>query len=109
MNEKRLAQLQDMLRSDPNDPFLLYAMAQEYVADADFSTAVDWFGRLHRDHAGYLATYYHYGLALLQLGEEEKAIEIWKEGEALALKTGDRKTAAEIRELLSDFDDDDDW
>lgn len=109
MNEKRLAQLQDMLRSEPNDPFLIYAMAQEYMGVADFSTAIDWFNRLHTDHKDYLATYYHYGLALLQTGDEEKAIQIWKEGEALANKSGDRKTAAEIRELLSDFDDDEDW
>jgi tetratricopeptide (TPR) repeat protein len=109
MNEKRLAQLQEMLRSEPNDTFLIYAMAQEYMAATDFTTALTWFSRLHTGQPDYLPTYYHYGLALLQCAEEEKALQVWREGEALALKTGDRKTAAEIHELLSDFDDEEDW
>ena len=108
MNEIRLAQLKALLEVEPDDPFLVYGVAQEYVAAGDHAGAKPWFERLANEHPNYVPTYYHYGLSLYHLQEVEAAIEIWKKGVDVAQAAGDRKTVAEIKELLEDLGDEDD-
>jgi tetratricopeptide (TPR) repeat protein len=111
MNETRLAQLKALLQSEPGDPFLVYGVAQEYVSGGDHAAARPWFEQLVKEHPDYVPTYYHYGLSLYHLEELETAIEVWKKGVEVASASGDRKTVAEIKELLEDLgdEDDEDW
>ncbi|HHG83665.1 MAG TPA: tetratricopeptide repeat protein [Bacteroidetes bacterium] len=106
MNEKRLGQLKALLSSDPKDPFLVYAIAQEYLSCGNLKAAKGYFARLMTEHPSYIPTYYHYGLTLYQLGESETAIEVWKKGVFVAEEAGDWKTSAEILEFLDDLEED---
>ena len=109
MKNNRLVQLKEMLKADPGDPFLHYAIAQEHLSSGDFQEANTSFAHLAEAHPDYVATYYHYGMSLYKSGEENQAVEIWRKGKEVALAAGDRKTAAEIAEILDDFDDEEDW
>lgn len=107
MNEKRLTQLKQLLSADPDDPFLVYGIAQEYLSAGNLSEAKAYFARLTTEHPSYVPTYYHYGLTLYHLGEAKAALETWRTGIPIAEKAGDRKAAAEMRELLEDLEDED--
>ena len=104
MENKRLAQLTEFLKAEPNDPFLKYAIATEYVSMGKFSTAKDHFEHLKLEHPDYVATYYHLAQTLLNLGDEEGAIDVLREGLPVAKSAGDRKAENELREVLEDLE-----
>lgn len=106
MENKRLAQLTEFLKAEPNDPFLKYAIATEYVSMGDFPTAKNHFDLLVKDHPDYVATYYQLAQACLHLGEEEEAITALKIGIPIAQKANNRKAVNEMREVLEDLEDD---
>ena len=106
MENKRLAQLKEFLKAEPNDPFLKYAIATEFVSMGDFETARDHFEALKNEHPDYIGTYYHFAQTLLNLGDEAGAIEVLKEGIPIAQAAGNRKAVNEMREVLEDPEDD---
>lgn len=93
MSQARLNQLLQFLKDDPDDPFLLYALALEY-AKTDHSKALAYFEKLLDEHPDYIATYYHAARLYADLGEREKAEHAFDTGiekakaqqEALALR-----------------------
>lgn len=105
MENKRLTQLTEFLKTEPNDPFLKYAIATEYVSMGEYSMAKSHFEQLRSEHPDYLATYYHLALTFLQLGDEEGAIETLETGIPLARQAGNRKAENEMREVLDDLID----
>ncbi|MEM6271578.1 MAG: tetratricopeptide repeat protein [Bacteroidota bacterium] len=110
MNESRLAQLKALLDAEPNDPFLIYGIAQEYIAGGIFPEAKSWFEKLVAEHPDYVPAYYHFGLCLYRLEEDERAFSVWRKGVEVAQAAGNRKTALEIKELLADLaDEEDEW
>jgi hypothetical protein len=89
---------------DRTDPFLPYAIAQEYMSGEMWEDAVREFVALVGNFPDYLPAYYHYGLALVKLGNEEGAATILKRGYELAKVKKDGKTAGEIEALLEDLE-----
>jgi len=88
MNE-RLQQLLGFLEKEPNDPFLLYAIATEY-RNHDTEKAKVYFEQLLHEHDQYLPTYYHAAHLFFDLGEDERAKEIYEQGIALAEKQDEK-------------------
>lgn len=105
MNEKRLALLSQMLEADPADPFLRYGIALEYLNAGDYKGAVGHFETLVAAHPDYVPTYYQYGVALVQAGDVEAAVEVLEKGVVVANEAGERKTANELAMLLEDLED----
>lgn len=99
MNQ-RLQQLFQFLIQEPNDPFLLYAIATEYKAMNELHKALDTFLTLLQNQPDYLPTYYHLAKTYEQLGKDEEAIAIYQKGIALALQQKDHHTARELQEAL---------
>lgn len=99
MNQ-RLQQLLQFLQQEPNDPFLLYAIATEYKAMNDLQKALETYLTLLQSQPDYLPTYYHLAKTYEQLGQEEEAINIYQRGIALALQQKDHHTARELQEAL---------
>lgn len=104
MNNERLAKLQEYLQNDPTDPFLVYAIAQEYDRGGEETEAENWYNRLLQEHPGYVATYYHFGKLLERTGREADAKQMYEAGIEVAIKAGDRHAAGELREALSSDD-----
>lgn len=95
----RLEQLRGMLKEEPGDVFLLYAIMLERKKSGEFAAAVED-GRqlldLHPDHA---PTRYQLALLCQDLGRSTEAIDHCMRGRALAVRQNDAKAANEFREL----------
>jgi predicted Zn-dependent protease len=104
MNPHRLAQLKALMAEDRNDPFLPYAIAQEYISGEQWADAEWEFAALIGNFPDYLPAYYHYAIALVKQGKVDGAVVILKRGYELAKVKKDGKTAAEIEALLEDLE-----
>lgn len=96
----RLSQLFDFLEKEPNDPFLLYAIATEYV-NTDTQKAVTYFEQLLTDHPDYTATYYHAAKLYTMLQNYTRANQLYQEG---MQKCETLKQAHALRELKSAYE-----
>ncbi len=94
-----------MLKDQPDDPFLSYALALEYATQGNKDEAIRILESLRTEKPDYLATYYQLGKQYETKGEEEKAIEIYHEGSQLAQKKGDQKTDEELRDAIEDLEE----
>ncbi|MFN8276439.1 MAG: hypothetical protein U0T84_03065 [Chitinophagales bacterium] len=100
----RLEQLKQLAASAPNDPFLRYAIALEHQAAGDLQLARQLLEVLLASDPDYLPTYYQLAQLLEVLEENQAARLIYADGIALAEKTGDAKTARELRAALDLLD-----
>jgi len=101
MNKKRLKHLLEFYKEDPNDPFNIYALANEYKVH-DHQQALHYFELLVNNHEHYVATYYHLGHLYINLGMESKAKATFEKGIEVATQQGD---ALALRELKSAYDE----
>lgn len=105
INDLRLNKLLDFLQDSPDDPFLKYAIAMEYLKAGDTGRALDYFKKLTSEHADYVGTYYHLGKLYEQLDKPDQAREAYKKGMEIAGKAGDAHALAKLKEaffLLND-------
>lgn len=75
----RLQQLLDFLEKEPNDTFLLYAVATEYLK-TDTQKALEYFENLLQNHSNYIPTYYHAAELYTHLENYEKANQTYLKG-----------------------------
>ena len=95
MNKARLTLLMKYLEEEPNDPFNLYAIATEYLSES-IEKAKEYFDLLLANHSDYLPTYFHAAQLYVDLELEDRAIEIYKQGIALAQLQNNTKTQREL-------------
>src|SRR5438874_9915020 len=96
----RMTQLQALLARDPNDPFLLYAIALEHKKANHYSEAVQWFGRVLEKDPGYSVAHHQAGLTYEAAGDVEAARSEYRKGIAAAERKGDHHAAEEMRAAL---------
>lgn len=97
--------LLDMLKEDPNDPFLKYALGLEYIQKDLLDDAEKVFVELRSKHPEYLPLYYQFGQLLEKRERFDEAIAVYKAGEALASEQRDLKTRSELQEALWELED----
>jgi len=102
MNKSRLEQLLKFYAEDPNDPFTIYAMANEYKV-FDHDKALFFFEILIRDHPNYIATYYHLGYLYLEMGDEEKAKSTFEKGMKIAAANNEELALRELKNAYDEF------
>ena len=100
MSADRLAALLDFHRDDPDDPFVRYALAQEYLGRGDTSAALSTFEALVTDQPDYVGTYYHLGKLYETLGRTEDAVETYQTGIQIAGAASDLHARAELQGAL---------
>lgn len=105
MNHKRLEQLQELLKADPDDPFLHYGIAMEYLGNEDFGAALAGFEGILKQFPDYVPNYYQFGKLLFETGSGERSVEILRAGVEVARKAGDRHSQGELASLLDDIED----
>lgn len=88
MNQSRLNQLLQFYNEDPNDPFNIYALANEYKT-SDQQNALKYFEILVKNHAEYIATYYHLAHLYIDLDMEELAKKTFEKGIEIAMKNNE--------------------
>jgi len=101
MNQERLEQLLLFYEEDPDDPFNIYALANEYKS-IDAKKALGYFELLIKNHPNYVATYYHLAHLYLDLGTDEKAKKTFEDGIETATRNSD---SLALRELKSAYDE----
>jgi Tfp pilus assembly protein PilF len=101
----RLDQLLVMLREEPQDDFLRYAVAVEYAAAGDLQQAIARIESLIADKPDYLGAYYKLGQLHEQAGVTEKALDVYRRGAVVAKKQGNTKTLGELNTAIMLLED----
>jgi tetratricopeptide (TPR) repeat protein len=109
----RLQQLQDFLEAQPNDPFLLFAIAKEYEGMGDRQQALAFYTHLRETTPQYVGLYYHLGKLYVKLDRREEALETYKKGMEIAKAEKDNHAYNELAgakmEISYDDDDEEDY
>ncbi|KIO75409.1 hypothetical protein TH53_20770 [Pedobacter lusitanus] len=111
MQSTRLNKLLSFLATEPNDPFILYALATEYNSLNDTEQAFHYYHKLIEDHPSYVGTYYHLGKLYQKHGQTDKATEIYQLGMKRAREKGDGHAFSELQGAYNmaaglDYEDD---
>lgn len=91
-----------MLDEQPNDLFLQYALAMEYLGMKQLSDAEQLFKQIIEADEHYVAAYYQLG-KLIEQHNQDAAIVIYEKGMAKAQLKGDRKTVNESKSALDEL------
>lgn len=97
----RKEQLEAMLRDDPNDPFLHYGLAMEFISAGDDTQAVQRLQHLFTVAPDYVPGYLQAGQALVRLNRNEEAQSVLQRGLEVAQKNRDQHAWDEMQALLS--------
>ncbi len=101
----RLQHLQEMLKNEPNDSFLNYALALEYEKANEIEKAIALIESLLLHDENYLGAYYQLGKYYEQTNQQGKAISTYKKGIVIAQQQKNRKTVSELNEALQLLED----
>lgn len=102
MNEDRIAQLKNFRKENPDDPFLLYALATEYK-DEQPEEAKNYFDELLEKHESYIGTYYHAAAHYAEYYDRDKAEAIYQKGIQLAQEQQDAHALRELQNAYTNF------
>ena len=111
MQSTRLTKLLAFLTAEPNDPFILYALATEYNSLNDSEQAFYYYHKLLDEHPSYVGTYYHVGKLYEKARQTEKAVELYQLGMKNARAKGDMHAFSELQRAYNaaaglDYEDD---
>ena len=111
MQHQRLVKLFEFLESDPNDSFILYAIATEYNVQGDLENALKYYLQLTEKHPDYVGTYYHLGKLYEKLGQQEEGMKIYQTGMQAARQKRDMHALSELQGAYNsaaglDYEDD---
>ena len=100
----RIEQLEIFLLETPNDAFLNYALATEYVSMGDDEKAEFIFRDLLEKNPDYVATYYHLGKLLERKQQKNEAMDIYRMGIEKAKATGEQHSLSELQSALLELE-----
>ncbi|MDE2995958.1 MAG: tetratricopeptide repeat protein [Bacteroidota bacterium] len=104
---RRLEQLISYHEEDPNDSFVRFALAAEYVKLNQLDDALAAFEALHAHDPSYLGLYYHFGKLLLRIDQPDRARAVFQEGIAVATRITDFHARSELQSALLEMEFDD--
>jgi Tfp pilus assembly protein PilF len=99
-NSLRKESLLTMLEKEPQDVFLNYALAMEFLSEHNFSAAESQLQKTLSIEPDYLPCFYQLGQVHEKLNQDVLAIEFYNKGIELANKQGNKKALGELNEAL---------
>ena len=106
----RLARFLEFLQNEPNDPFLKYALATEYVRLNQTEEALKYYLDLVDKHTDYIGTYYHLGKLYEQLNKQDDAIKTYEQGIEVGKRIKDQHALSELLGAYNSLRDEmEDW
>ena len=103
MNIKRIKELQKLLKKNPLDPFLIYAMTLEFVGkNNEFCLAS--FRKLLNEFPDYLPTYYQAAKLFANCGFVEEARATYEIGIEKITLSKNNKALEEIKNAFKNFE-----
>lgn len=113
MQSNRLEKLLEFIKNEPNDEFLKYALATEYLSLNNTEKALAYYEDLVKNHPGYTGTYYHLGKLYEALNRKDDAIKTYETGMRITREKRDNHAYSELQAAYNAasglFDDDDDY
>lgn len=103
MNNQRIQRLLEMLLEEPNDSFLLYALATEYLKLHDNQKALFYYLETVNSNEEYVGVYYHLAKLYEALNENESALATYQKGMKIARKIGDNHAFSEMQSAFNIF------
>jgi len=97
----RKERILSLLESDPEDDFLLFALAKEFENENLLEESINTFQKLLQIHPNYIGAYYHLAKALDETQKKAEALLIIKEGMERAKSLKDLHSLAELQNLSS--------
>ncbi len=97
----RQVELEKMFDDNPDDPFIIYALAREYEQNLATFQALLMYEHLVTQHPAYIATYYHYAKLLYSAGNRNEAVRMLQNGMDWSTKENDIHSLSEMKALLS--------
>lgn len=110
MAANKIEQLLDFLKEEPDDPFLNYALALEYIKAGAKDEALHQLEELVSQSPDYLATYYQLGKVLEGRQRMAEAEEVYKKGMEIAKAQRNKHTFNELEgafKMLKGIEDED--
>ncbi|MBC7654866.1 MAG: tetratricopeptide repeat protein [Oligoflexus sp.] len=101
----RLEKLLEFIDNEPNDPFLKYALATEYLRLNNQDEALKFYIDLVQNHEDYVGTYYHLGKLYELRQEQESALKIYQKGMEVAKKIKDNHALSELMGVYNSLQD----
>ena len=102
MND-RINELKNLLKDDPGDSFLHYALGLEYVKTGDSKMALERFEMLIREYPDYLPVYYQAAHLYLENNDRTQAEKTFNNGIALARRLEEHKTYQELKNAYNNL------
>jgi len=105
MTINRLERLLEFSKTEPNDPFLKYALATEYLRLNNTEEALRYYLDLVDKHTDYIGTYYHLGKLYEQLGQQDDALRVYEQGIEVAKRIKDQHALSELMGVYNSLQD----
>jgi predicted Zn-dependent protease len=93
-------QLEELLKADPEDVFLQYALAKACVSEGDIDQAVSRFEAVIARDPNYVPAYFQMGQALAENERPDEARAIVARGIDVARAVGDQHAQSEMTAFL---------
>ncbi len=106
MQNTRLEKLLEFFKNEPNDEFLKYALATEYLRLSDTDKALFYYEDLVNNHPRYVGTYYHLGKLYEALNRPGDAIVVYEKGMTIAKEVRDNHALSELRAVYEALTED---
>jgi thioredoxin-like negative regulator of GroEL len=100
VEKTRKEQLEEMLADEPNDAFLRYGLAMEFVSEGNVEEALRRLHTMFADKLEYVPAYQQAGQLLMRLDRLDEARAVFKQGITLAQRVGNAHAAGEMEGFL---------
>lgn len=96
----RREQLEEMLKSDPDDVFLRYALAMDFISSGEHAEGIAKLDAVLDRDPNYVPAYFQQAQALHQTGRLDDARDALTRGITVARQVGDAHAEREMTEYL---------
>ena len=103
MQINRLEKLLEFIKNEPEDPFLKYALATEYLRINQVDRALEYYEDLVSKHRNYVGTYYHLGKLYETLNRKQDAIDTYETGMKVAREQRDNHAFSELQTVYNEL------
>lgn len=100
----RISTLAKAVKEHPEDSFYKFTLALEMLKISELEKARILFESIRRDDPEYVGVYYHLAKLYVELGENKKALDTYKNGIKVAENQNDQHTKSELSAALMNLE-----